>query len=136
MHASWAHWQRPGSARDTSYQSLQFAPLRMLPSQALIVVVSPFVLGDRPAFHRLQARGNEVLLLCPDTLRFARSQGLYATDDRAGPLAERMVRLERRLELRRVAQLGVKVVDWPVDQPLSPLLRAALRGGRVGRVEA
>jgi uncharacterized protein (DUF58 family) len=97
---------------DTSYQSLQFMPLRMFSSQALIVVVSPLILGDRSVFHRLQARGNEVLLLCPDTMRFARSQ---VADDLAGRLAERAVRLERRLELRRIAQLRVKVVDWPVE---------------------
>jgi uncharacterized protein (DUF58 family) len=127
---------------DTSYQSLQFVPLSMLPSQALIVVVSPLIFGDRPAFHRLRARGNEVLLLCPDTMRFARSQVAHPqradpqrADDLAGRLAERAVRLERRLELRRIAQMRVKVVDWPVDQPLSPLLRAALRGGPVRRME-
>jgi uncharacterized protein (DUF58 family) len=123
---------------ESSYQSLQLVPLSLLPSQALIVVVSPLVLGDHAAFRRFQARSNQVLLLCPDTVRFARSHPALpqVADDLAGRLAERAVRLERRLELRRIAQLRVKVVDWPVDQPLSPLMRAALRGGPVRRVEA
>jgi hypothetical protein len=42
-------------------------------------------------------------------------------------LAIRAARVERRLKLRKIAHLHIRVVDWQVSQPLTPLVRTALR---------
>ena len=41
-------------------------------------------------------------------------------------MAVRLARVQRRLELRKIAQLNIAVIDWRVSRPLSPLVRAAL----------
>jgi hypothetical protein len=99
----------------------------MFSSRALLVIFSTLAPGDSRLFPRLKARGNQVLLICPDTIAFAMRS---LAQDPAGRLAVRAARAERRLELRKVAQHHVRVIDWQVDQPLSPLLRDAFRQWR------
>ncbi len=112
---------------DTSRLSLGFVPLRMFSTGALIVVLSPLVPDDASLFPRLHARGNQVLLICPDPIDFARR---YVDQDSAGRLALRAARVERHLALRKIVRLYVRVVDWQVDRPLAPLIRNAFRPAR------
>lgn len=113
---------RPGST--DSRLGLDYLPLGMFSSSALLVILSPLAPGDWRLFPRLRARGNQGLLICPDTIAFALPS--FAQDPAAG-LGVRAARAERRLELRRIAQLQVRVIDWQVDQPLSPLLGHVFR---------
>jgi len=119
---------RPGSKR--GHLSLDHIPLRVFGSRALIVIVSPLASSDLSVFPRLRARGNQVLLISPDTISFRRSS---SPQDPAGRLAVRLARIERRLELRSVARLGIRVIDWQVQQPLPPLVRDALGAARARR---
>ncbi len=112
---------------DTSGLSLGFVPLRMFASGALIVVLSTLAPDDASLFPRLRARGNQVLLICPDPIDFAR---LSVDQDPAGRLALRAARVERHLALRKIAQLHVRVIDWQVDRPLAPLVRYAFHPAR------
>ena len=48
-------------------------------------------------------------------------------EDDEGRLAQRVAGVARRLDLRRVARLGIRVVDWKVGSPLAPLVRRALQ---------
>ncbi|MCX6915782.1 MAG: hypothetical protein NT167_22510, partial [Verrucomicrobia bacterium] len=112
---------------DSSRLSLGFLPLRMFSSRALMVILSPLESGDWPIFSRLRARGNEVLLICPDPIDFALPS---FAQDLPGRLGVRAARVERRLELRKIAQLHIRVIDWQVDQPLSPLVHNTLRQAR------
>jgi hypothetical protein len=41
-------------------------------------------------------------------------------------MAARLAQVERRMEIGRIAQLWIPVIDWQVSQPLSPLVRNAL----------
>lgn len=107
--------------------SLDHLPLRIFGCRAMVVVVSPLLSFDRPVFSRLRAHGNQGLLVSPDPIDFTKS--LHPRDPE-GQLAVRIARVERRLELRRIARLGVRVIDWQVDQPLGPLVRHALRAAR------
>ena len=107
--------------------SLEFLPLRMYSSRALIVILSPLTPGDWPIFPRLRAHGNQGLLICPDPFDFARES--FAQDP-ASRLGVRAARVERRLQLRKIARLHFRVIDWQVDQPLSPLLRDAFSEAR------
>ncbi len=106
---------------------LNYIPIRMFPSKALIILISSHVSADRALFLRLRAHGYQVLLVSPDPIDFARpSLGLDATSQ----LAIRAASLERRLHLNNIAQLQIRVIDWQVRRPLFPLVRNALTRSR------
>jgi uncharacterized protein (DUF58 family) len=111
---------------DTSHLSLDFLPLRFFSTRAMLVVMSPLSAGDWSFFPRLRAHGNQGLLISPDPIHFARET---LGKDPSALLAIRAARIERRIELQKIARLHIHVVDWQVDQPLAPLVRSAL--GRV-----
>ena len=119
---------RPGSRQ--GQHSLDHVPLRLFESRALVVILSPLVTADLQVFPRLRARGHQALLISPDPISFSRSS---FPRDTAGRLAARCARIERRLELRSIAQLGVRVIDWDVHQPLAPQVRDALGAARARR---
>ena len=107
--------------------SLDFIPIRMFPSHALIIIISPLTSADWSLFLRLRAYGYQALLVSPDPIDFA-----YPTlaQDTTNRLAIRAARLERRLRLNDIAQLQIPVIDWQVSQPLFPLVRNALTRSR------
>ena len=106
---------------------LNFIPIRMFPSHALIVIISSLVSADRLLFQRLRAYGYQALLVSPDPIDFA-----YPTlaQDISSRLAIRAVRVERQLKLNNIAQLQIPVIDWQVSRPLFPLVRNALTRSR------
>ena len=106
-----------------SLLSLEQVPLRVFSTRALIVIVSPLTGGEWQLYSRIRARGNEGILVSPDPVDLARC----AAQDESGQLARRAARVERRLDLRRVARLGIRVIDWKVGSPLAPLVRRALQ---------
>ena len=103
--------------------NLDSLSLQVFGRRALIIVLSPLRESDQAAFPRLRSHGNQVLLICPDTIDFKKQE----LRDQAGLLAVRAARLQRLLELRRIARSGVRVIDWQVQRPLQPLVRDALR---------
>ena len=112
---------------------LTFLPLQPFSTRALLVVLSPLTADAEPFFRRVRARGNQGLLICPDAIDFASSA--YPAEWGRSP-GVRLVRVERRLQLRAIGQLGIRVIDWRVSQPLSSLVEAAFRpvrgaGGRL-----
>lgn len=106
---------------------LDFLPVRMFPSHALMVIISPLAANDRPFFQRLRAHGYQALLVSPDPLDFVQA-GL--PQDTIGQFAIRAARLERQVRLNGIAQLHIPVIDWQVSQPLGPLVRNALARSR------
>jgi uncharacterized protein (DUF58 family) len=117
---------RPGTT--SSQLGLEFVPVSRFSSSALIVILSPLAPDDWLIFPRLRAHGNQGLLICPDPIDFA--MRTFAQDP-ASRLAVRAARLERRMQLNKIAGLQIRVVDWQVDRPLAPLVRNAfrMRGG-------
>ena len=113
----------PALESDGSLDDLQFVPVQMFPSHSLILVISPLAYNDWQLFPRLRAFGYQVLLVSPDPFDYVRTQ---LASDQPTQLASRLARLERQVELARVARLWVPVIDWPVNHPLSPLVRQAL----------
>jgi uncharacterized protein (DUF58 family) len=107
--------------------NLDFLPIRMFPTHALIVIISSLTSTDRALFQRLRAHGYQAFLVSPDPIDFA-----YPTlaQDISNQLAIRATRLERRLRLNDIAQLHIPVIDWQVNQPLFPLVRNALTRSR------
>ena len=108
---------------ETSRLSLDHVPLRLFSAHAMIVVISSLTGGEWQLFPRLRARGNEGLLISPDPVDFMKR----AAGDEGSRLAVRVARVERRLDLRRVSQLGIRVIDWKVGMPLAPLVRRAMQ---------
>jgi uncharacterized protein (DUF58 family) len=113
---------------DGSLNDLHFVPVQMFSSHSLILVISPLAPNDSLLFPRLRAYGYQVLLISPDPLDYARPE---LPVDRTGRMACRLARLERQLEIARIRQLWIPVIDWPVSQPLSPLVRQALSRAHV-----
>ncbi|HVM72799.1 MAG TPA: DUF58 domain-containing protein [Anaerolineales bacterium] len=108
---------------DGSLNDLHFVPVQMFSSHSLILVISPLAANDWQLFPRLRAFGYQVLLISPDPLDYARA---HLPVDNTGRMACRLTRLERQLEISRIRQLWIPVIDWSVSQPLSPLVRQAL----------
>jgi uncharacterized protein (DUF58 family) len=110
--------------------SLNFLPIRMFPSHALIIVISSLTSTDGSFFQRLRAYEYQPFLVSPDPLDFA-----YPTlaQDATSQLAIRATRIERRLRLNEIARLHIPVIDWHVSQPLFPLVRNALNRSRGGQ---
>jgi uncharacterized protein (DUF58 family) len=107
--------------------SLDFLPIRMFPSQALIIILSSLTSADKSLFLRLRAYGYQALLVSPDPIAFAHPSMAQDINNR---LAIRAARVERRLQLNDIAQLQIPVIDWQVNQPLFPLVRNALTRSR------
>jgi uncharacterized protein (DUF58 family) len=103
--------------------SLDFISVRMFPSRALIILVSPLTSSDRSFLQRLRAFGYQVLLISPDSIDYS-----YPTlaQDFTNRLAIRATRIERYLLLSDIARLQIQIVDWKINQPLFPLIQNAL----------
>lgn len=105
-------------------ESLGYLPTRFFPAGSQVVMVSPLMAEDLPAFQQLRACGYEVLVVSPDPVDFE-ARGLNLQDS----LGRDLARVERALTLRKLQRLGVRVLDWQVNHPFEPLVRASL--GRV-----
>lgn len=112
------------AAMESSLDSLHLIPVKLFSSHSLIVVISSLAPNDWMLFPRLRAYGYQVILISPDPLGFA---GDTLPADPTSRLASRLVKLERQLEIEKISQLRIPVIDWQVSQPLSPLVRAAIR---------
>jgi uncharacterized protein (DUF58 family) len=115
---------------DFSLGSLQFQSLRMFSSHAFIFIISPLAGDDWHFFPRLRSFGFQVLLISPDPFDYLKQ--VFPTDEESR-IAERIVRVERQLEIGRIARLWIPVIDWRVREPLLPLVSAALHRVRVQR---
>ncbi len=113
---------------DSGYDSFQFVPLHMFSKRSLIMILSPLAHEDWRLFPRLRAYGYQALLISPDPIDYLRRT---LPDNRITRLATRLTQVERRLEIGKITQLWIPVVEWRVDQPLAPLVRAAIRNSHV-----
>ncbi len=111
------------SLENRALKSLDFIPIRMFPSHAFVIIVSPLISADRSLFLRLKASGYQVLLISPDPIDFVYSS---LAQDQDNLLAIRAARIERQIMLNDIAQLQISVINWKVRQPLFPLVRQAL----------
>ena len=108
------------------FTALKYVPARLFPPESQLIVVSPLAEDDLQPLVQLRALGYQVLVVSPDPISFEISHLVDRPDVR---LAERVVRLERRLLLKRLQRAGVQVLDWDVNVPFDHLVRQ-----RLGRV--
>jgi len=117
------------SAR-AAFDKLRFIPTRLFATGSQLVILSALGTSedaDVPA--QLVARGYAVLLVYPNTLAIERAA---LRDGQLGALAERIVRLEQRITLTRLARAGVEVIDWDITEPFAAALHRARRLPRWG----
>jgi uncharacterized protein (DUF58 family) len=102
---------------------LDYFPTRLFPARSVIVIFSSVHPHDLDVYARLRSYHYEVLLISPDPVGYA-SRKLPQTE--INSLALRLARLERIVLLKQLVKLGVKVVDWQVNEPLDKVLNYSL----------
>lgn len=115
-----------------AWKDVSIVPARMLPSQALVLAVSPLI-DDRSvtALLDLRARGHDLAVIEVSPVPFAEPG-----DSEADQLAYRLWLLHREELRSRYQALGVAVASWREDLPLdAPLeeVRAYRRHARLTR---
>lgn len=106
------------------FERLHHLPTRLFPAHSQLALVSPLLPADPDLLILLRARGYRLLVISPDPVRFER-QSLPQTPEAA--LAARCAQLERALILRKLAQTGIRVLDWAVDTPFQEAAHLTLR---------
>jgi len=99
---------------------LEYFPARLFPSRSIIVMLSTLGPRDLGTYARLRSFGYDVLLINPDPVEYA-ARKLPPTE--LNSLAVRAARVERIIQLKQLMKLGVRVVDWQVDQPFGKVVR-------------
>jgi len=94
---------------NASLNILKYLPVKLFPSHALIIIISPLGASDLPAISRLLANGYQVLVVSPDPIKFTSANSHQ-------PLAVRAAIVERVALLWRIRKMGVHVIDWPFQQ--------------------
>lgn len=113
-----------------SFSHLQNFPTQLFPARSYLLFFSPVDPRDAATYAYLRSIGHDILLVSPDPVGLTmRSLPL----DENTSLAGRAARIERRIHLVQLQRLGVHVIDWPVDQPLEPLIRERARSIRYSR---
>lgn len=98
------------TGENVSLNTLKYLPIKLFPSRALIILISPLRASDFPAISRLLASGYQLLVVSPDPVEFA-------SRDSHQPLAVRAARVERAALLWRIRDMGAQVLDWPLVPP-------------------
>jgi uncharacterized protein (DUF58 family) len=111
----------PGS--NYALENFNFLPTRLFPAKSQLIVISPVDPRDYGAYVRLRRNGYEVMLVSPNPVEFE-TRNFENTDMFIRAL--RLARIERNHWLRRLARLGIQVVDWSVDQPFDAAIYSAL----------
>jgi uncharacterized protein (DUF58 family) len=115
------------TGKNFALENMGYLPTRFFPAGSQIVMISPLIGSDVPAFTQLRACGYEVLLVSPDPVDFE-ARALGVVED----LPHQIARVERAISLRKLQHMGVRVLDWKVDHPFEPLVRAQLSRAQTG----
>jgi uncharacterized protein (DUF58 family) len=103
---------------------LEYFTARLFPSRSMLIVLSNLGTHDIETYTRLRGLGYEVLMISPDPVDYVRR---LSPRTQINDWAVRAARIERRLQLKQLMQLGVKVIDWQVDKPLELVIQKATR---------
>jgi|GEM_PF-1431602 len=115
---------QPGE--NVSLSTIKYLPVKLFPSHALIILISPLSESDIPVITRLRATGYQVLVVSPDSIKFVSRSSCH-------PLAVRAAALERFALLWRIREMGVKVFDWPLNNNGSFLVENENNKSIIGR---
>ena len=112
---------RPGGSN--VFADLEHLPTRLFPSESQIILVSPLHEGDLNPLVQLRARGYQVLIICPNPVKFELS---YLPKNKNVALAARVIRAERAALLQKIQRAGIQVLDWDVAEPFDQVVKRKL----------
>lgn len=110
-----------------SLDTLRYLPVRLFPSRAMIVLISPLQPQDFKTIARLRSEGYQILVVSPDPVQYAMNERKLRPPSLT---AFRIATLERKTLIWRITQLGVEVINWSVDQPLERAIQSPGRARR------
>jgi len=117
---SLAHARAGGS---NVFADLEHLPTRLFPSESQIILVSPLHENDLNPLVQLRARGYQVLVVCPNPVKFELS---YLSKNRNVKLAARVIQMERTLLLQNMRRAGIQILDWDVAEPFDLVVKRRL----------
>jgi uncharacterized protein (DUF58 family) len=104
-------------------ENLGYLPTRLFPPRSQLVIISPLMENDLPAFIRLRSQAYEVMVISPDPVDY---EFQAYPKSQESEFALRLALLERELNIRGLKKLGVRVVDWKVSEPLPNVIQRYL----------
>ncbi len=105
------------------FERLSYLPTRLFPIRSQLVLVSPLRSDDLDDLVSLRARGYQLLIVSPDPVDFEKR---FLKDSHEADLAARLARLERTHLFHQLAQAGIRIFEWQVDEPFHQSARVAL----------
>lgn len=117
---SLAHAKPGGSEVFADFAHL---PTRLFPPESQIILVSPLMDSDLTPLVQLRAQGHQVLVVCPDPVKFELS---YLSKNKNVEIASRVIKMERALLLQRVQRAGIQVLEWDINEPFDQVVRRKL----------
>jgi uncharacterized protein (DUF58 family) len=140
VYASFLRWTFPGYGkvqRERILYSLAHAkpggsevfadfgrmPTRLFPPESQIILVSPLTEEDLMPLIQMRAQGYQILVVCPDPVRFELS---YLTKSENVELASRVIKMERILLLQKVQRAGIQVLEWDITEPFDQVVKRKL----------
>jgi len=102
-------------------ETLKYLPGRLFPNLSVIVIISPLQLQDFSTIARLHTKRYQLLLLRPSPSKSFLMDYSKSTLD---SFAIRASNLERAVLFRRLQQIGIRVIDWNIDQSLIQTLQS------------
>ncbi len=112
---------RPGGSN--VFADLEHLPTRLFPPESQIILVSPLHEDDLSPLVQLRARGYQVLVVCPNPVKFELS---YLPKNKNVELAARVIRMERAILLQKIQRAGIQVLDWDVAEPFDQVVKRKL----------
>ena len=103
-------------------ESLNYLPTRLFPAGSQLVIISPLGHRDYQAFVRIRQEGYPILLVSPNPVEFEKKAFQPGVEAQQ---ALRLARIERNIQLQKLTRLGVRVIDWKVDQPLEQIINSS-----------
>ena len=117
---SLAHAKPGGSEVFADFDHL---PTRLFPPESQVILVSPLMETDLTPLVQLRAQGYQVLVVCPDPVKFELS---YLAQDKNVELASRVIKMERSLLLQKVGRAGIQVLEWDITEPFDQVVKQRL----------
>ena len=108
---------QPGRSLVFSY--LEYIPTQIFPPKSQVVLISPLAPEDPDVLLQIRARGYQVLVICPDPISFEQS---VLPDKSNVNIAARILNLERKMQINRLLQGGIQVLEWNVSQPFEQVI--------------
>lgn len=117
---SLAHAKPGGSEVFSDFAHL---PTRLFPPESQIILISPLTESDLTPLIQLRAQGYQVLVVCPDPVKFELS---YLSKNKNVELASRVIKMERSLLLQKVQRAGIQVLEWNITEPFDQVVKRRL----------